>query len=480
MLLERWPDHPQRAEALYALGVAEQEDGQFEPAAATLETFAASFPAHESAADARRRRDVSLLALAQVQLRQGDAAAAEASLDRCLTRQANHELTLDARVLRATARHQRGDFAGGIADADAILNANPPQPMRSMRLCPRPVPTRIPQAGGRRRVVRTHSEGRSAISLSGPGIVRPCVDVPGVARCRAGDCHVCETCRVISPQSVGGGELVSNRRSTLRGRRICRRGGEISGGDGTRDRANGARASGPQVGLVPIRAAGFRRGRAGVRRAIVCASSRYIDCRRAIDAGRVPVPAAKVSRGSTRFWRPSIGRRPPPAFDNRRCCTRLNRQRRVGEWHAVSISRTARLPNSRRLVGRTRPAASAARPCSISVDWMTPCRNSLPCPSTASRSGARALFMIGKIQAARANLRKQSARSSKSLTATATRTAGAISPVAGGVAVRSGPLPGTDQPDRIGPQTLRRIVSSPPRHAQAPQARIALQQILRR
>jgi cellulose synthase operon protein C len=240
-LLDKYPDHPQRAEALYGLGVAEQETGQFVKAAATFEKLAAEFPKHGSAADARLRQAESLLtagehylavgqakealgvletagalprwsrsdavllaladaehgvgrprdaiatidrllaehaesgladrayqrraesnaacdqwsaavtdygtlvdhwpqselvpatlvARARAQWKLGDPAAAEASLDRFLNDHAEHSMAREAQVLRATVRHARGDYAGGIADADAVLAAGSTRPVRS-------------------------------------------------------------------------------------------------------------------------------------------------------------------------------------------------------------------------------------------------------------------------------------------------------------------------------------------------------------
>jgi cellulose synthase operon protein C len=160
--LARYPQHPQRADLLYALGVVEQESGEFIPAATTFNLFATLFPQHASAPDARQRRGQVLLTLAESQFQSGQhaeslktielllaefsesafvprallvragieaqdarAAAAEATLDRCLARSTDPQVSHEARLLRATVRHSRGSFAGGFADAQTVLAAEP-------------------------------------------------------------------------------------------------------------------------------------------------------------------------------------------------------------------------------------------------------------------------------------------------------------------------------------------------------------------
>ena len=76
----------------------------------------------------------TLLARARAQVGQSDLLAAEALLDQFLEHHAQHDLAAEARLLRATIRHERGDFAGGMADVDAILAADPPRPLRSAAL----------------------------------------------------------------------------------------------------------------------------------------------------------------------------------------------------------------------------------------------------------------------------------------------------------------------------------------------------------
>lgn len=160
--LARYPQHPQRADLLYALGVAEQESGEFAAAATTFDLFAIEFPQHASASDAHQRRGQVLLTLVESQFQSGryaeslktielllaefsesafvprallvragieahasQSAAAEATLDRCLARSTDPQVSLEARLLRATVRHGRGNFAGGFADAQAVLAVEP-------------------------------------------------------------------------------------------------------------------------------------------------------------------------------------------------------------------------------------------------------------------------------------------------------------------------------------------------------------------
>ncbi len=154
--------HPQRAEALYALGVAQQELDRLVDAARSFARFGAEFPQHPLAADAHRRRGDVLLALAEkqlagqqpqaaqqaierllaeypesafvpralfdlsrTQLAQSDAPAAEASLDQCLQRCTEHAVAVEAHLLRAQLRHARGDFAGSLADVSEVLADDP-------------------------------------------------------------------------------------------------------------------------------------------------------------------------------------------------------------------------------------------------------------------------------------------------------------------------------------------------------------------
>ena len=161
-LLTQYPQHPQRANALYALGVAEQELGEFAAASKTLQQFAREYPHHAATADARQRRGQVLLALAESQFQEGNTSdaregiahllaefpesafvprallvragievqtsqtsAAEATLDSCLARSVDPQVSLEARLLRATVRQSRCDFAGGLADVQKVLAAEP-------------------------------------------------------------------------------------------------------------------------------------------------------------------------------------------------------------------------------------------------------------------------------------------------------------------------------------------------------------------
>ncbi len=161
-LLTAYPQHPQRADALFALGVAEQERGDFADAVETFTLFEKDFPQHADAPDARARHADALLSLtdsqlvsgkplearrtaerllaefpesalvppalalkAQVELGQSELAAAEASLDECVRRSTHAGVTIDARLLRARVRDERGDFPGSLADARDVLAQDP-------------------------------------------------------------------------------------------------------------------------------------------------------------------------------------------------------------------------------------------------------------------------------------------------------------------------------------------------------------------
>jgi tetratricopeptide (TPR) repeat protein len=161
-LLTRFPNHPQRAEALYAQGIAEQEHGDHAAAVETFDRFCTGFPQHPCTADANERRGHVLLALAEQQFQAGQTAVchrvverllaqypesafvpkalllragietksahfeiATATLDRCIARSTDPQVTHEARLLRATVRQQRGDVAGAFADADKVVAAEP-------------------------------------------------------------------------------------------------------------------------------------------------------------------------------------------------------------------------------------------------------------------------------------------------------------------------------------------------------------------
>ena len=160
-LLGKYPRHPQRADALYALGVTEQELGQFAEALRSFQNFQTEFPQDPMVADTHLRGcDVlvalaeeqlaggqppaarqtierllaeypesahvprALLDLARTQLAQAEAQAAEASLDQCLRRCTQREVAVEAHLLRAQVRHARGGFTGGLADATDVLRDN--------------------------------------------------------------------------------------------------------------------------------------------------------------------------------------------------------------------------------------------------------------------------------------------------------------------------------------------------------------------
>jgi TolA-binding protein len=161
-MLTKYPAHPQRADALYALGVAQQERRADADAVESFTRFEHEFPQHASYADARARHADALFSLAksrfengelpaaqqtvdrllaefpesalvppalalkaQLLLVQSDLAAAEASLEECLARSTHADVSCQARLLRAQVRYQRGNFAGGLADATNVLSHDP-------------------------------------------------------------------------------------------------------------------------------------------------------------------------------------------------------------------------------------------------------------------------------------------------------------------------------------------------------------------
>lgn len=161
-LIKDYPQHPHRAESLYALGVAQQELGCWDDARRTFEQLQTNFPESSLLGDARlRRADVllalaeeqltkqqpiasqqtisrllaeypegalvprALLDLARTQLAQSETPPAEASLDQCLQRCTDRAVAVEAHLLRAQLRHARGDFAGGLADVSEVLAVDP-------------------------------------------------------------------------------------------------------------------------------------------------------------------------------------------------------------------------------------------------------------------------------------------------------------------------------------------------------------------
>lgn len=161
-LLQKWPQHPQRAAALYGLVTSLDERDNFVGSIAAcqqLERECAEHPLlddvrqrHANAllssaevarqaghfVEARRAADelirefpesayvpTALLVIAQLQIAQPDLAAAELSLDRCLQRSTRPEVAHDATLLRARVRLERGNHAGSFADAQAVLAREP-------------------------------------------------------------------------------------------------------------------------------------------------------------------------------------------------------------------------------------------------------------------------------------------------------------------------------------------------------------------
>jgi tetratricopeptide (TPR) repeat protein len=161
-LLTKFPHHPQRPNALYALAVAEHERKHHADAIEAFARFERECPEHAAFADARARHSDALLSLAEAHLAAGDSFAArqtaekllaefresalvpptlvllaqvqfaqqefdlaEKSLDECITRSTHSAVTSDARLLRASVRYQRANFAGCRADALAVLAGDP-------------------------------------------------------------------------------------------------------------------------------------------------------------------------------------------------------------------------------------------------------------------------------------------------------------------------------------------------------------------
>jgi TolA-binding protein len=160
--LAKYPEHPQRADALYALGVAEQERSDFSAAIQSFVLFRNEYPEHPAHADARSRHGDALLSLAesqfaneqplearrtverllagfpesanvppaltilaQIQLGRSELAAAEVSLDECLRRSTQPDVTIEARLLRARVRYERGNPSGSLADIGEVLARDP-------------------------------------------------------------------------------------------------------------------------------------------------------------------------------------------------------------------------------------------------------------------------------------------------------------------------------------------------------------------
>ncbi|MGD9632067.1 MAG: tetratricopeptide repeat protein [Pirellulales bacterium] len=161
-LLDKMPQHPQRAEAFYGLAVAEQALGNFAASIEACSQFEHSFRNHSLHPDIRQRHAAALLSLAEVQrqagkqndarqtaqqlldefpesadappacvvlaqlqIAEGDLPGAESSLTECLRRSTRPEVSRDALLLRARVRHDRGDHAGSLSDACAILAREP-------------------------------------------------------------------------------------------------------------------------------------------------------------------------------------------------------------------------------------------------------------------------------------------------------------------------------------------------------------------
>lgn len=157
-VLEKWPQHPQRAEALYGLVTSLDERRNLTGTIAACQQFEREFADHITLEDVRLRHAAALLAsaeaarqagqhdearrladsllhefsesasvpaallvIAQLQIARPDLTAAESSLDQCLQRSTRPEITRDATLLRARVRCERGNHEGCLADANAVL-----------------------------------------------------------------------------------------------------------------------------------------------------------------------------------------------------------------------------------------------------------------------------------------------------------------------------------------------------------------------
>lgn len=170
-LLKTWPQHPQRAESLHGLIGVLHDSSDFVATVAACQDFEREFAKHAALDDVRHRHASALLSaadaarqahnldeahrladellhefpesagvpaaflvIAQVQSAQRDLAAAEASLDLCLQRSTQPEITCQAQLLRARVRCERGDHAGCQSDATAALVREPHRP-EALHLC---------------------------------------------------------------------------------------------------------------------------------------------------------------------------------------------------------------------------------------------------------------------------------------------------------------------------------------------------------
>ena len=163
MLLKKYPQHPQRADAAFALAVAEYDLGRFAASVEAFDKLRQDFPDRYSTSDARQRLADVLAALAEdavrgrrvrgrrpnraanphrVSRKHGRPAgtvgpgpdsnftirileAANASLDECLERCPEPSLRVEAVCCVPAMRHARGQFAEGLEDAQAVLAADP-------------------------------------------------------------------------------------------------------------------------------------------------------------------------------------------------------------------------------------------------------------------------------------------------------------------------------------------------------------------
>ena len=127
----KYDEHPLRAQALYALGVAQQEAEQPAVAADTLQRFLFQYPDHAQVADAHLRFVESLFARAQSEQREGRLADANVSLSVLLSTYPHHELARTARLMRASVRYELRRYEDALHDVRTVLATRPPRAVQS-------------------------------------------------------------------------------------------------------------------------------------------------------------------------------------------------------------------------------------------------------------------------------------------------------------------------------------------------------------
>lgn len=122
--IDTYAQQPSRADALYALGVAQREFRQFGEAAGTFEKFCAEFPEHPSAADAAVERGEALLALGAANLEVGraDEAAQALAEAAALPRSAKSDLVL---LTLAESQYEQDKAQDAINTVNRLMTESP-------------------------------------------------------------------------------------------------------------------------------------------------------------------------------------------------------------------------------------------------------------------------------------------------------------------------------------------------------------------